>query len=100
MLTELMYLLVAVIIGLCLNRNEQLESTETVSNYRNTSFETSKNYTTDLVKERLIQVYNCDNIENKREKIVGLLLQLERLEDTDIFFEEHDYIRSYIFNAT
>lgn len=51
------------------------------------------------IKIRLIALY-YSNVEYKREKIVSLLIELEKLEEPDIFYEKHDYVRSYIFNMS
>lgn len=66
---------------------------------RNNHYETSIDLTAELIKNRLLWTYNSD-ILNKREKIVSLLIQLERFEDTDIFFEKYGYVREYIFDST
>lgn len=101
---ELLFLFIAVLLSICYGNDTK--SSQPVLLDKNISLNSNPEFnvvsydkTATMVKERLIQIYNSD-IEGKREKIIGLLMQLDRLEDTDIFFEANDHIRSYIFTPT
>lgn len=97
---DLLFLLIATLISLFYDfktRQPEMQTTEAVQNIY--CYESPQINTADLIKNRLLWTYHGE-VSNKREKIVSLLLQLEKLEDTDIFFVKYDYIREYIFNST
>lgn len=96
---DLIFLIVAIIIGMIYNAtmNESTSYVEIINDNKSIAY--SKVITAEVIKDRLIQVYHSD-IVDKREKIVSLLLQLERLEEPDDFFSEYDHIREFIFNTT
>lgn len=100
---DLLYLLIAVLFSVCYNpMTKPIPQPVTLRREIESSIIRESNVITNstaqFIKQRLIEIYNSDS-ENKREKIIGLLLQLNEVEDTDIFFEKNDYIRSYIFNS-
>jgi len=103
MLGDLMLLIVALIIGFFYDPAVKRQSTSCITiNDNIVSISQNDNIIKDdtaiLIKDKLLKIYNSD-IDNKREKIISLLIELDRLEETDIFFESNDYIRSYIFNT-
>lgn len=103
---DLLFILAAVILSVCydimmkpslnpqqdiyvpIDKNEPVES----------SYNKARDLTANTIKERLLNIINSD-ISDKREKIISLLIQLERLEDPDMFIQENEHIRSYIFNT-
>lgn len=95
---DLLYLLIAALISLWykpLSKQPELQTESIQNNF----VDTSENRTGDIIKNRILWIYNSESI-NKREKIVSLLVQLEKIEDTDIFFEKYEYVREYIFDST
>lgn len=94
---DLILLIVALIIGMIYDVTMN-NSTHCVDSYigRENIIKSPRIVTSDIIKERLIQIYNS-NIMDKRERIVSLLIQLD---DPDEFYEDHDYIREFIFNST
>ena len=95
---DLIFLMIAIMIGIIYNTMMR-ESEMQHDGFHIENYNVSNTVTADVIKNRLIGVYNSDVID-KREKIVSLLIQLEKLEDTDNFFMKYDHIRSYIFNST
>jgi len=59
----------------------------------------NNNYEADYIKSSLVITYESD-IPDKRERIVELLILLNRIEETDSFLERYDHIRDYIFSMT
>ena len=59
----------------------------------------NNDYEADYIKSSLVITYESD-IPDKRERIVELLILLNRIEDTDSFLERYDHIREYIFSMT
>lgn len=51
----------------------------------------------DYIQSSLVITYESD-IPDKRERIVELLILLNRVGDTDSFLEKYDHIREYIFS--
>lgn len=100
---SLIYLLIAVLLSTCYdilmkptsNKQSTLLYPEINTSIRN---ESSEIKTATIIKQRLLQIYHSE-VEDKKDKIVRLLVQLERVEDPDVFFNDNDHIRSYIFNA-
>ena len=103
---EQFVLFIAILFSICLNimtqsskkikSREEIKAIEIIENpISNQNNQVIK--LADILKSKVCEIYESE-AENKRERIVRLLIQLERLEDIDEFFEERDYIRSYIFN--
>ena len=97
---NLLYLIIVMVLGYLSEalthkpiqqRNTHIE--ETVSDILNPT------NTEEVIKRKLIKLYNSNAVD-KRERIVRLLIQLEKLEDIDSFYSEYDYIRSYIFTTS
>ena len=64
---------------------------------KNNDDENNDIYEADYIKSSLVITYESD-IPDKRERIVELLILLNRVEETDSFLERYDHIREYIFS--
>lgn len=96
----LIYLLIAILLSACydimMNTTTDKRTEKSIVPVQE-SLRIAEHKTASIIKERLLQIYHSE-IDDKREKITRLLVQLERVEDPDVFFDENDHIRSYIFN--
>lgn len=99
---SLVYLLIAILLSTCYDimMKSTVKDKSDMSVKMNVSgyTESPEVKTARIIKERLLKLYHSE-IDDKRDKIVRLLVQLERVEDPDVFFSNNDHIRSYIFNA-
>lgn len=97
---NLVYLIIVMVLGYLsealLHKPVQHGNTHTEENVSDIVITTN---TEEVIKRKLIKLYNSNTVD-KRERIVRLLIQLEKLEDIDNFYNEYDYIRSYIFTAS
>lgn len=103
-------LLIALVLSVCYDSLMKTTSVQTVQGVQSMSVKVpvtqvrresnivlARDKTASMIKERISQIFYMD-MEDKREKIISLLIQLERVEDPDTFLDKNECIRSYIFN--
>lgn len=96
---NLLCLIIVLVLGYLAENMNQKSNQQDNTHIENKSYIITPTNTEEVIKRKLIKVYNSNAID-KRERIVRLLIQLEKLEDIDNFYENYDHIRSYIFTTS